>query len=52
MGDWAGFNFFVWEKFVSTVIEEDCYFSCTAKLFFSKITFPQKSHECTLKLTD
>ena len=22
------------------------------KLFFSKITFPQKSHECALKLTD
>ena len=22
------------------------------KLFFSKITFPQKAHECALKLTD
>ena len=44
------------------VIEDDCYFGgvhmrlswAVCKLFFSKITypFPQKSHECALKLTE
>ena len=45
----------------NSVFQDDCYFlgvhlrlSTRCKMFHSKITypFPQKSHECALKLTD
>ena len=48
---WNVGNWIALEEFMIVRFHNHGYSpNCTVKLFFSKITFPHKSHECTLKL--